>query len=129
MIETGGSERKEIEEALGQLRGKIDGGAEKLKSSLGTTVQQLSAFIESADRVIGQVMERVEETAKKTEQALNSAEKFAANFEHPVEYVKRNPVQAFTGALVAGMVIGLVYKRMGDSRRGERRLRIAPGPV
>lgn len=118
-------EHMELEEVLNELKGKIDTGSDRLKESIGTAVHQLNTYIDSADRVIGRVMERVGEAARQTDKAFGQAERFTENFEHPIEYVKKNPVQAFAGALVAGMVIGLLAKR-AESRKEERRLRIAP---
>jgi len=122
------SAARELDEALDRIKSKIDGSAESLKSRIGGTVHQIESVIDSADHLLGSLIERVNTTATQTRDVMHSAEKVAEHLEDPVGWVRKFPMAALTGALVGGLVLGLLVRqeRKGFFSRREGRLKIAP---
>lgn len=121
------STARELDEKLARIKAKIDTSAEKLKGKLGSSICQIEGVIDSADQLMDQLIDRVNDTAGQTRDVLKSAEKVAEHLEEPVDLMKKYPWAALTGAVVAGMFLGLMFRsgRSSESERS-RRLKIAP---
>lgn len=120
---------QEIDEAVLRVKAKVDQSAERLKDKLGGTVMQIEGVIDGADQIVNRVIDRVNVTATQTRDVLKSAEKVAEHLEDPVGMVRQFPIAALTGAVVGGMVLGMLIKRERQSAQGAgltRRFKVAP---
>ena len=94
---------QQLDEAVVQLKTKIDSGAGRLKDGIGNAVNQI-------------------ESAKGTSDFAESAGLVAAKLERPISYIRRHPMQGLAGALVMGAAFGLLFRRQ-ESGEGRTRLR------
>ena len=113
---------QQLDEAVVQLKTKIDSGAGRLKDGIGNAVNQIESAIEAADRVVEHVLKAFDESAKGTSDFAESAGLVAEKLERPISYIRRHPMQGLAGALVMGAAFGLLFRRQ-ESGEGRTRLR------